>query len=141
MTKNQRINRRDFIKLSALAGMALPAATVVGSVGGMEIIESPDEYGGFYVRRHKLGKPPYTVDDKVWKRPDFVENVTKMFDIQLFMRIVGLIIIIDGFGNVVLHHFWKYKSEYRWHNLLQLGRLAWGVMGIIVFLGFAILFR
>ena len=79
MTDNRRVNRRDFIKISALASMALPTAQVVGSVGGMEVIESPGEYGGFYIRKHKLGDPPYTVDDKVLRRPDFVTNVKKMF--------------------------------------------------------------
>ena len=60
--------------------MAIPTATVVGSVGGKQIIESPEAYGGFYVRRHPVGIPPYTVNEKIWQRPDFVDNIKKMFE-------------------------------------------------------------
>ncbi len=79
MTNKKEINRRDFMKLSAMAGMTLPAATVagalptataIGSIGGTDPIESPDEYGGFYIRKHSPENPPYKIDANVFKRPD-----------------------------------------------------------------------
>lgn len=64
------VNRRDFLKIGGLTALALTAATVIERVGDSEIISSPDEYGGFYIRRHSKQNPPYQVDDTIYKRMD-----------------------------------------------------------------------
>lgn len=78
MAQNKGLNRRDFMKLSAIASVALPTATVVGSVGGRDLLESPEEYGGFYIRKHGKNNLPYSVDDS-FQRADFTDTMTNMF--------------------------------------------------------------
>ncbi len=70
MKTQKPIHRRDFLKLAGLAGISLPAVSVVGKIGRDEIVSSPDQYGGFLVRRLAKDDPPYQVDDTIYKRFD-----------------------------------------------------------------------
>jgi hypothetical protein len=54
----------------SLANLPLPAVYVVGRVGNDELVISPEEYGGFLIRRHSMGDPPYKVDDSMYQRFD-----------------------------------------------------------------------
>lgn len=78
MAEKQNLKRRDFLKaagLSSLAMATLPAAKVLGQIGTDELVTSEDEYGGFYIRRHAIGDPPYKVDESVYKRFDAKNTV------------------------------------------------------------------
>lgn len=73
MSKDKNIKRRDFFKTAGVGALALgtlPAVKVIGQVGNDEVLTSDDQYGGFYVRRHAIGDPPYKVDESVYKRFD-----------------------------------------------------------------------
>jgi tetrachloroethene reductive dehalogenase len=54
----------------SLANLSLPAVDVVGRVGNDELVISPEEYGGFLIRRHSREDPPYQVDDSMYQRFD-----------------------------------------------------------------------
>lgn len=77
MTKKKKneISRRDFLKMTSLASVSLPVATVLGKIGNDEIVFSPEEYSGFLIRRPAKGAPPYQVDDSVYKRFDQKNDV------------------------------------------------------------------
>ncbi len=71
MTKEKGLKRRDFLKAAGLSSLALatfPIAKVVGQVDKDEVIVSEEEYGGFYIRRHAIGDPPYKIDNSIYKR-------------------------------------------------------------------------
>ena len=55
------ISRKDFLKLGGLAAISLPTANLVGKVGSYDLLESPEEYGGFLVQQLENGDSPYTV--------------------------------------------------------------------------------
>ena len=64
-------NQRTFHTSTLLEGLAAysaPACQVVSILAGDEIISCPELYGGFVVRRHSAGDPPYTVDE-TYRRP------------------------------------------------------------------------
>lgn len=65
-----KISRRDFLKVGGLAAISTPAINVIGRVGDHEIVESKEEFGGFYIRRHTRENPPYQIDNSVYQRPD-----------------------------------------------------------------------
>lgn len=65
----KNITRRDFVKSLGLASITLPAVSVVGRLGADELIRSED-YGGFLIRRHGKGNPPYDVDENMYQRMD-----------------------------------------------------------------------
>lgn len=69
MTSKPTINRRNFLKLSGLAAVSLPAVSIIGSVGDQLLAES-DSYGGFLVRKHSRENPPYSIDSSVHQRFD-----------------------------------------------------------------------
>jgi epoxyqueuosine reductase len=62
------MNRRDFLKMLGLAGVALPATKLIGHVGQDELVEDEVEYGGFLIQRHTASNPPYQVDDGRYQR-------------------------------------------------------------------------
>jgi reductive dehalogenase len=68
MAEKRGVNRRDFLKLAGLTGVALPAINIVGNLAGCEYLASRDAYGGFVVRRATEANPPYQVDDSMYKR-------------------------------------------------------------------------
>ncbi len=73
MADNKDINRRNFLKYAGLGSVAMaafPAIKVIGQVNGDEIVTCEEEYGGFYIRRHEIGDPPYRVDESIYKRFD-----------------------------------------------------------------------
>jgi hypothetical protein len=53
-----------------LANLSLPAVYVVGRAGNDELVILPKEYGGFLIRRHAIGDPPYHVDASLYRRFD-----------------------------------------------------------------------
>jgi len=69
MTK-KKISRRDFMKVAGLAGVSLPVANVVGQIGNDDLISSPQEFGGFLVKRLAEDKPPYEIDSNQFERFD-----------------------------------------------------------------------
>ena len=78
MAEEKNFKRRDFLKAAGLGAFALttlPAIRVMGKVGNDEIVTSEDQYGGFHIRRHAIGDPPYKVDESVYKRFD-AKNTT-----------------------------------------------------------------
>jgi epoxyqueuosine reductase len=71
----KNLSRRDFLRLAGMTGLALPVAQVVGQVDGDDILYSPEQYGGFLIRKHSKANPPYQVDDSVYKRFDQTNEV------------------------------------------------------------------
>lgn len=67
---SNKLSRKEFLKFSGFAAAALPATKVVKTVGDFEIVESPEEYGGFLVRRLSEKKPPYEIDESTFERFD-----------------------------------------------------------------------
>ncbi len=67
MSKKQ-ISRRDFLRVTGLAGISLPVAKVVGREGDYDLITSQEEYGSFLIRKRSSGNPPYDVDDSIYER-------------------------------------------------------------------------
>lgn len=67
---NANLSRRDFFKLAGLAGISMPLVRVVGKVGGDDILYSPEQYGGFLIRKHSSDSPPYQVDESLYQRFD-----------------------------------------------------------------------
>ena len=53
-----------------IANLSLPQVSVVGRAGNDELVISPEEYGGFLIRRHSREHPPYQVDDSMYQRFD-----------------------------------------------------------------------
>ncbi len=70
MTREREMNRRGFLGRLGITAASLPAAMVVGRIGGDEVLAAPEEYGGFLVRRSPEGEPPYQVDENVYQRFD-----------------------------------------------------------------------
>lgn len=71
MAEEKKLKRRDFLKAAGLGAFALttlPALKVMGKIGKDEIVTSEEEYGGFHIRRHAIGDPPYKVDESIYKR-------------------------------------------------------------------------
>lgn len=66
---SNEISRKDFLKLSGLATL-LPMTNVVGRIGDFELVESPDQYGGFLIKRLAKDKPPYEIDEATFERFD-----------------------------------------------------------------------
>jgi epoxyqueuosine reductase len=64
------LHRRAFLKRAGLSALSLPSAVAVGKIGNAELVASPDEYGGFLVRRFPKGQPAYQVDEPQLKRFD-----------------------------------------------------------------------
>ncbi|HEX9798420.1 MAG TPA: reductive dehalogenase [Anaerolineales bacterium] len=67
MSTTKDLTRRDFVKSLGLAGMTLPAVTVIGRIGSDELVTS-EAFGGFLIRRHAAADPPYQVDDSIYRR-------------------------------------------------------------------------
>jgi len=65
-----KLNRRRFLQRIGGTALALPTAMVVGRIGEAELVASPEEYGGFLVRRLPKGQPPYQIDDARYRRFD-----------------------------------------------------------------------
>jgi hypothetical protein len=73
MPRQSKPHWRAFLQemgFPSLANLSLPAVYVVGRVGNDELVISPEEYGGFLIRRHSIGDPPYQVDDSMYQRFD-----------------------------------------------------------------------
>lgn len=64
----KKITRRDFVKSLGLAGVTLPAVSVVGKLGKDELATSSEAWGGFLIRRRAKSDPPYQVDDSIYQR-------------------------------------------------------------------------
>ena len=45
MSSQNKLDRRDFLKLVGLTGIALPTVRVLGAVGGYEFLSSREEIG------------------------------------------------------------------------------------------------
>src|ERR1051326_5584645 len=58
------------IGFPGLASLSLTAVSVGGRLGSEVLVISPEEYGGFVIRRHALGDPPYCVDESRYRRFD-----------------------------------------------------------------------
>jgi len=65
-----KLHRRTFLKRAGLTALSLPSAIAVGRIGDVELVVSPEEYGGFLVRRLPKGQPAYQVDDTQLRRFD-----------------------------------------------------------------------
>ena len=70
MSKESKISRRDFLKIGALAGVSLPVLNKVGQLGGQELLESQEAYGGFLVRTLADEDSQIIVDEDVYERFD-----------------------------------------------------------------------
>lgn len=68
--EEQRSDLRQEASFPGLVGCSQPTTQVVGHVGDDELVICPEEYGGFLVRRHRLGHPPYEVDEAQYRRFD-----------------------------------------------------------------------
>lgn len=66
MMSEKKLTRKEFLKFAGMAGLSLPAVNVVGRIGNDYLLSSPEEYGGFLIR--KASNPPYQVDDSIYKR-------------------------------------------------------------------------
>lgn len=68
---SERINRRDFLRLLGVGGLALGTAfkapNVVGKVSDGILVESEDLYGGFLVKKLTDGEHPYEIDPAIFK--------------------------------------------------------------------------
>jgi len=86
MSAKQNINRRDFLKLGGLTAVSLPVITQVGKIGGDDLLESEEVYGGFAIRKQADADPLFLFDDsytrfdatnailsRVWWDDDFNE--------------------------------------------------------------------
>lgn len=74
MTK--KLSRKDFLKVAGLSAAALPAARVVGKMGDYDLVESPEEYGGFLIKRLAKDEPfPYEIDESKFERFDQYRNM------------------------------------------------------------------
>ncbi len=65
-----KLHRRTFLKRAGFTALSLPSAVAVGKIGDAELVASPEEYGGFLVRRLPKGQLPYQVDDPQLSRFD-----------------------------------------------------------------------
>jgi epoxyqueuosine reductase len=71
MSENQKVDRRDFLKIGGLAAMTLPAMKVVASAGDEEIVSSPETYGEHLVRRQSSGHDSvHQIDPEIFERFD-----------------------------------------------------------------------
>ena len=73
MPRPRKSHWRAFLQemgFPSLSNLSLPAVDVVGRVGNDELVISPEEYGGFLIRRHAKGDPPYQVDKSMYQRFD-----------------------------------------------------------------------
>lgn len=68
MSLKGKLNRRDFMLMTGLAGLTLPTARVVKRTHSSEYLASHEEYGDFLIRREDRDDPPYSVDDSVYQR-------------------------------------------------------------------------
>ena len=87
--------------------LALPAAAVVGKIGGDELLASQSEFGGFLVRRLAEGARPYHVDTSRYERFDQRTEVLSRGDWDP--------IVIDSekpFEGVDTYHIEKNDSGY-----------------------------
>jgi reductive dehalogenase len=82
---SKKLTRKEFLKFSGMAAAAIPAAKIVGQIGGDNILYSPEQYGGFLIRRHDKGNPPYEVDDSIYQRFD---QTNEVFSRQLWDPII-----------------------------------------------------
>lgn len=67
---DQKISRRDFIKLGSLVALSAPAVRVTQHGKFGPLIESQEDTGGFLIRRHTHENPPYQLDEEIYSRPD-----------------------------------------------------------------------
>ena len=75
MSENQKVNRRNFLKIGGLAALTLPAMTVVGKSGDKEFVSSPESYGEHLVRRQSNGHASeHRIDPEVFERFDQVNE-------------------------------------------------------------------
>ena len=71
MSDRDKIERREFLKMAGLigiAGISLPSPRVVEREGNLEFLASHDQYGGFLVRRSSKENPPYQLDTSRYSR-------------------------------------------------------------------------
>jgi hypothetical protein len=61
--------------IAGVAGRFQHEVHIVGQVDGDEIVVCPELYGGFWVRRHRPGQPPYQVDETRYQRPASARRV------------------------------------------------------------------
>lgn len=66
----KKINRRDFLKISAFAALSAPAVRVLDRLEGHDLVASKEKYGGFWIRRHSHDDPPYVLKEDLYQRPD-----------------------------------------------------------------------
>jgi reductive dehalogenase len=75
MSENQRVNRRNFLKIGGLAAMTLPAMNVVWNTGEKEIVSSPETYGKHLVlRQSNTHSSEHRVDLEKFERFDQVNE-------------------------------------------------------------------
>lgn len=65
-----QISRKDFLRLSGLTALTLPAVRKVGRLGGHDLLSSPEMYGGFLVQNLSQDDPPIEVNDTRYERFD-----------------------------------------------------------------------
>jgi len=71
MIDKVKIERREFIKMAGLMGMAgltMASPKIVARKGNHEFLVSTDHYGGFLVRRHTGKNSPYRLDASRYRR-------------------------------------------------------------------------
>ncbi|MCB2160468.1 reductive dehalogenase [bacterium] len=67
---SQNISRKGFLQLAGLAAGTIPSAKFISKIGDYNLYESPEQYGGFLVRRRVGDEPPYEIDPTIFKRFD-----------------------------------------------------------------------
>lgn len=67
---NTDLHRRTFLKRVGLSALSLPAAVTMGRLGDADLVASPDEYGGFLVRRLPKDITPYQITESRLERFD-----------------------------------------------------------------------
>jgi epoxyqueuosine reductase len=123
MSENQKVNRRNFLKIGGLAAMTLPAITVVGKSGDQEFVSSPEAYGEHLVRRQSSGHASeHRIDPEVFERFD---QVNEAFNRAMWDEDFQKTFPPDGdFGNVAE----PTKPGYRREDL-ALSDAAWTIAG------------
>lgn len=69
MTKKEGINRRDFLKIGGVTAGVIGAAGIVDLLSDSDMLGTNGE-GGFLIRQHDIGSPPYEVTDSAYQRFD-----------------------------------------------------------------------
>lgn len=65
-----KISRKDFFRIVGASAAVFPVTKIVGQMGDFDLVESPDQYGGFLIKRLAKDSLPYEIDEATFKRFD-----------------------------------------------------------------------